>query len=364
MHLQVKGFEGEEREEEGWVERGEKKEGGWGRWKEEGREVEVGRGRGSNACERGNELTIAPHEMFVVRMCVCVRLCVSLLFRSVSFSFVQFGSVSFIYSRHLRGVVVPTVRLTNRFINLWFHKRNLNCISRAGRAKQSSDCERCSKQQEEREAETVGREMTLTCADEETIAQPGLEELVLGCLVDVDMAAQQQLHVPRIIDEDHQLGADPHFGDVLKGRALPDDCFENSCKREREWKRDRGSLKSLSGAERTYRKPVQSHQTDAPQWADRGGRADVPPACRDGRGRDASRCTRAPGWAAAADRRRCWTSPGWGLSSAPPLQQQQCTRLRDHNNNSKKKAQHARDREGESWLGGDWEVAKLSSSFS
>lgn len=27
-------------------------------------------------------------------------------------------SVSFIYSRHLFGVVVPTVRLTNRFINL------------------------------------------------------------------------------------------------------------------------------------------------------------------------------------------------------------------------------------------------------
>lgn len=79
-----------------------------------GREVEVGRGRGSDASERGNELTIAPHEMLVVRVYVCL----SLLFRSVSFSFVQFGSVSFIYSRHLRGVVVPTVRLTNRLINL------------------------------------------------------------------------------------------------------------------------------------------------------------------------------------------------------------------------------------------------------
>lgn len=158
------------------------------------------------------------------------------------------------------------------------------------------------------------------------------------------MAAQQQLHVPRIIDEDHQLGPDPHLGDVLKGRALPDDCFENSCKREREWKRDRGSLKSLSGAEGTYRKPVQSHQTDAPQWADRGGRADVPPACRDGRGRDANRCTRAPGWAAAADRRRCWTSPGWGLSSAPPLQQEQHNMKGSQQQQQKKGTTRARQR--------------------
>jgi len=71
----------------------------------------------------------------------------------------------------------------------------------------------------------------LTCADQQSIAQPGLEELVLGGLVDIDVAAQQQLHVPGIIDEDHQLGPDPHLGYVLEGGALPDDCFENSCRR-------------------------------------------------------------------------------------------------------------------------------------
>lgn len=140
--------------------RREEAEARWA-WVGEGREVEAGSWVGGRkrkrASERGNELTIAPHEMLVVyqSLSVCVCLCVCLLFRSVSFSFVEFGSVSFIYSRHLLGVVVPTVRLTNRLINLWFHKRNLNCISRAGRAKQSSDCdcERCFKQKEAAEAE-------------------------------------------------------------------------------------------------------------------------------------------------------------------------------------------------------------------
>lgn len=43
------------------------------------------------------------------------------------------------------------------------------------------------------------------------------------------MAAQQQLHVPRIVDEDHQLGPDPHLGYVLERGAFADDCSENSC---------------------------------------------------------------------------------------------------------------------------------------
>lgn len=70
----------------------------------------------------------------------------------------------------------------------------------------------------------------LTCTDQQSIPQPGLEELVLGGLVDVDVTAEEELHVTGIIDEHHQLGADPHLGDVLEGGALPDDCSENGYK--------------------------------------------------------------------------------------------------------------------------------------
>lgn len=63
------------------------------RGRKRSRSSQLSRGRKrKRASERGNELTIAPHEMLVVYRCVCVCVCVfcSVPFRSVSLSSVLF----------------------------------------------------------------------------------------------------------------------------------------------------------------------------------------------------------------------------------------------------------------------------------
>lgn len=66
-------------------------------------------------------------------------------------------------------------------------------------------------------------------------------------------------------------------------------------------------------------KRVQSHRTDDPRWAVPVVPAVVRPTCTGEPAIIASRCTKAPAWAAAGSRRRCWVSPGRRPSSAPPL---------------------------------------------
>lgn len=66
-------------------------------------------------------------------------------------------------------------------------------------------------------------------------------------------------------------------------------------------------------------KRVQSHRTDDPRWAVPVVPAVVRPTCTGEPAIIASRCTKAPAWAATGSRRRCWVSPGRRPSSAPPL---------------------------------------------
>lgn len=61
--------------------------------------------------------------------------------------------------------------------------------------------------------------LILTGGYEETVAQPGLEEPILGGLVDDNVARQDKLDVAWIHQEDHEFRTDPSPDDltVLKG---------------------------------------------------------------------------------------------------------------------------------------------------
>lgn len=54
-----------------------------------------------------------------------------------------------------------------------------------------------------------------SCADEQSIAQPGLEETVFSRFVDVHVTAEDEFDIVRICEEDNQFWSNPHLYDVL-----------------------------------------------------------------------------------------------------------------------------------------------------
>lgn len=56
----------------------------------------------------------------------------------------------------------------------------------------------------------------LTSADEESVAQPRLEEAVLGRFVDVHVAAEDELDVGRIEQEHDEFGPNPELAHRIK----------------------------------------------------------------------------------------------------------------------------------------------------
>jgi hypothetical protein len=60
----------------------------------------------------------------------------------------------------------------------------------------------------------------VSCADEETVAKPWLEEPVLGSLVNVDVAAQDQLDVVGMSQENEEPGSCPKLDHVFVLKAL------------------------------------------------------------------------------------------------------------------------------------------------
>lgn len=65
----------------------------------------------------------------------------------------------------------------------------------------------------------------LTSADEESVAQPRLEEAVLGRFVDVHVAAEDELDVGRVEQEHDEFGPNPelaHRIEVISDALLED----------------------------------------------------------------------------------------------------------------------------------------------
>lgn len=48
----------------------------------------------------------------------------------------------------------------------------------------------------------IGQSLLRTCADQKTVAQPGLEEAIFGAFVNVHVTAEQQFDIARIHQED------------------------------------------------------------------------------------------------------------------------------------------------------------------
>lgn len=67
----------------------------------------------------------------------------------------------------------------------------------------------------------------VTTADQQTIAEPRLEEAILVGLLDVNAAVEDQLDVQRIGQKDDQLGPDPNASHILIGFAQLQCQFED-----------------------------------------------------------------------------------------------------------------------------------------
>lgn len=78
-------------------------------------------------------------------------------------------------------------------------------------------------------------ENCITCADEQTIAQPWFEETVFGRFIDEHMAAQYQFHIGRVEQEHNQFRSDPQFAHRIEVArdTLLQDRFEYICTREK-----------------------------------------------------------------------------------------------------------------------------------
>lgn len=67
----------------------------------------------------------------------------------------------------------------------------------------------------------------ITAADQQTIAQPWLEETVFVGFVQVHLAAEYDFHIKRIGQEDDQFRTDPHTGDIRVLSSQLEGHFEN-----------------------------------------------------------------------------------------------------------------------------------------
>lgn len=70
-----------------------------------------------------------------------------------------------------------------------------------------------------------------TGRDEETVSEPGLEETILGGLVDVDVAGQDDLNVAWVHQEDQQLRSEPDLNDLIVLEGLPVQATKYGCNR-------------------------------------------------------------------------------------------------------------------------------------
>lgn len=71
-----------------------------------------------------------------------------------------------------------------------------------------------------------------TGRDKETVSKPGLEETILGRLVDINVARQDDLNVARIHQENQQLRSEPNFNDLIVFERLSIQGTKHGCNRD------------------------------------------------------------------------------------------------------------------------------------